>query len=75
MMLMAPESQETRIQVWTLTLDHKSLGRSELSIPHMHGEADNLTSTEGPPVRDGTCEDGAWHQGPSWEPARGPDPS
>lgn len=75
MMLMAPESQETRIQVWTLTLDHKSLGRSELSIPHMHGEADNLTSTEGPPVRDGTCEDGAWHQGPSWEPACGPDPS
>lgn len=33
MMLMVPESQEARIQIWPLSLDRKSLGPSWLSIP------------------------------------------
>lgn len=32
-MLMVPESQETRIQIWPLTSDRKSLGPSWLLIP------------------------------------------
>ena len=34
-MLMVPESQETRIQIWPLTSDPKSLGPSWLLIPRL----------------------------------------
>ena len=56
-MLMVPESQETRIQIWPLTLDLKSLGPSWLLIQMLimiPSEADNQMSTKGPPVRGGS---------------------
>lgn len=55
-MLMVPESQERRIQIWPLTLDLKSLGPSWLLIQTLimiPSEADNQMSTKGPPVRGG----------------------